>query len=53
MDPEDLLDKVVEELEGLPDHSSANMAALKELDASDVSYRYAYPIPLILHIIYP
>ena len=39
MDPEDLLDQEVEELPGLPDHSTANMDVLKALDALDISYR--------------
>lgn len=42
MDPEDLLDQEVEELPGLPDHSTANMDALKALDALDVSYRCVF-----------
>lgn len=39
MDPEDLLDKVVEELPGLEGHADANMEVLKALDALDISYR--------------
>ena len=42
MDPEDLLDQEVEELPGLPDHSTANMDVLKALDALDISYRSVY-----------